>query len=113
LGQTIQENGEQEGLAVLHQLASSPATAHHLSQQLAERFVIDTPPSALVDRMAKTYLHTDGDIRQVLRTLFISPEFWSRESYRAKVKTPEEFVDSAVRSPLGEVERPYIVLSIC
>jgi uncharacterized protein (DUF1800 family) len=111
LGHTIQENGEQEGLAVLHQLASSPATAHHLSQQLAERFVSDTPPPALVDRMAKTYLHTDGDIRQVLRTMFTSPEFWSREAYRAKVKTPEEFVLSAVRATGGEVERPAIVLN--
>ena len=111
LGQTIQENGEQEGLAVLHQLAISPATAHHLSQQLAERFVSDTPPPALVDRMAKTYLHSDGDIRQVLRTLFTSPEFWSREAYRAKVKTPEEFVLSAVRATGGEVQRPAIVLN--
>ena len=111
LGHAIQENGEQEGLAVLHQLASSPATAHHLSQQLAERFVSDTPPPALVDRMAKTYLHTDGDIRQVLRTMFTSPEFWSREAYRAKVKTPEEFVLSAVRATKGEVERPAIVLN--
>jgi uncharacterized protein (DUF1800 family) len=111
LGHTIQESGEQEGLAVLHQLASSPATAHHLSQQLAERFVSDTPPPALVDRMAKTYLHTDGDIRQVLRTMFTSPEFWSREAYRAKVKTPEEFVLSAVRATGGEVERPAIVLN--
>ncbi len=111
LGHTIQENGEQEGLAVLHQLATSPATAHHLSQQLAERFVSDTPPPALVDRMAKTYLHTDGDIRQVLRTMFTSPEFWSREAYRAKVKTPEEFVLSAVRATGGEVERPAIVLN--
>jgi uncharacterized protein (DUF1800 family) len=111
LGRTIQENGEQEGLAVLHQLASNPATAHHLSQQLAERFVSDTPPPTLVDRMAKTYLHTDGDIRQVLRTMFTSPEFWSREAYRAKVKTPEEFVLSAVRATGGEVERPAIVLN--
>jgi uncharacterized protein (DUF1800 family) len=111
LGQAIEENGEQEGLAVLHQLAISPATAHHLSQQLAERFVSDTPPPALVDRMAKTYLHSDGDIRQVLRTLFTSPEFWSREAYRAKVKTPEEFVLSAVRATGGEVQRPAIVLN--
>ncbi len=111
MGQTIQENGEQEGLAVLHRLATSPATAHHLSQQLAERFVSDTPPPALVDRMTKTYLHTDGDIRQVLRTMFTSPEFWSREAYRAKVKTPEEFVLSAVRATGGEVQRPAIVLN--
>jgi uncharacterized protein (DUF1800 family) len=111
MGKTIQENGEQEGLEVLHRLATSPATAHHLSQQLAERFVSDTPPPALVDRMAKTYLHSEGDIRQVLRTLFASPEFWSREAYRAKVKTPEEFVLSAVRATGGEVDRPAIVLN--
>src|ERR1700721_2359239 len=111
MGQTIQESGEQEGMEVLHRLATSPATAHHLSQQLAERFVSDTPPPALVDRMAKAYLHSDGDIRQVLRTLFTSPEFWSREAYRAKVKTPEEFVLSAVRATGGEVNRPAIVLN--
>jgi uncharacterized protein (DUF1800 family) len=111
LGETIRDSGEQEGLEMLHRLATSPATAHHLSQQLAERFVSDTPPPALVDRMAKTYLHSDGDIRQVLRTLFTSPEFWSREAYRAKVKTPEEFVLSAVRATGGEVNRPAIVLN--
>jgi uncharacterized protein (DUF1800 family) len=111
MGQTIQESGEQEGLEVLHRLAASPATAHHLSQQLAERFVSDTPPPALVDRMTKTYLKSDGDIRQVLRTLFTSPEFWSREAYRAKVKTPEEFVLSAVRATGGEIDRPAIVLN--
>jgi uncharacterized protein (DUF1800 family) len=111
MGETVQESGEQEGLEVLHRLATSPATAHHLSQQMAERFVSDTPPPALVDRMAKTYLKSDGDIRQVLRTMFTSPEFWSREAYRAKVKTPEEFVLSAVRATGGEVERPAIVLN--
>jgi uncharacterized protein (DUF1800 family) len=111
MGQTIQESGEQEGLALLHRLAASPATAHHLSQELAERFVSDTPPPALVDRMAKTYLHSDGDIRQVLRTMFTSPEFWSWEAYRAKVKTPEEFVLSAVRATGGEVDRPAVVLN--
>ena len=111
MGETVRESGEQEGLDVLHRLATSPATAHHLSQQLAERFVSDTPPPALVDRMAKTYLKSDGDIRQVLRTMFTSPEFWSREAYRAKVKTPEEFVLSAVRATGGEVERPAIVLN--
>jgi uncharacterized protein (DUF1800 family) len=111
MGETVQESGEQEGLEVLHRLATSPATAHHLSQQLAERFVSDTPPAALVGRMAKTYLKSDGDIRQVLRTMLTSPEFWSREAYGAKVKTPEEFVLSAVRATGGEVERPAIVLN--
>jgi uncharacterized protein (DUF1800 family) len=111
MGQTIPDNGEEEGLLVLHRLATSPATAHHLSQQLAVRFVSDTPPPALVDRMAKTYLHSDGDVSQVLRTMFTSPEFWSREAYRAKVKTPEEFVLSAVRATGGEVNRPAVVLN--
>jgi uncharacterized protein (DUF1800 family) len=111
MGQTIPESGEEEGMLVLHRLATSPATAHHLSQQLAERFVSDTPPPALVDRMAKTYLHSEGDIRQVLRTMFSSPEFWSREAFRAKVKTPEEFVLSAVRATGGEVNRPAAALN--
>ena len=61
------------------------------------RFVSDNPPQALVDRMADTFLRSDGDIKEVLRTLFKSPEFWAPESYRAKVKTPLEFVVSAVR----------------
>ncbi len=111
MGKTIQENGEQEGLEVLHRLATSPATAHHVSQQLAERFVSDTPPPALVDRMAKSWVHSDGDIRQVLRTMVNSPEFWSRDAYRAKVKTPEEFVLSAVRATGGQVDRPAVVLN--
>jgi uncharacterized protein (DUF1800 family) len=111
LGHTIQENGEQEGLEVLHILATSAATAHHLSQQLAVRFVSDTPPPALVNLMAKTYLKSDGDIREVLRTMFESPEFWSKDVYRAKVKTPEEFVISAVRATNGEVLRPVLLLN--
>src|SRR6204780_5233865 len=111
MGQTIQESGEQEGLEGLPRRAPRPGTGAYLSQRLAERFVSDTPPSALVDRMAKSYLHSDGDIRQVLRTLFTSPEFWSREAYRDKVKTPEEFVLSAVRATGGEVNRPAVVLN--
>jgi uncharacterized protein (DUF1800 family) len=111
LGRTIQENGQQEGQEVLHMLATSPATARHLSRQLAVRFVSDDPPPALVDRMAKTYLKSGGDIRQVLRTIFNSPEFWSKAAYRAKVKTPEEFVISAVRATDGDVVRPALVLN--
>ncbi|HEV2276010.1 MAG TPA: DUF1800 domain-containing protein, partial [Acidobacteriaceae bacterium] len=111
LGRTIQENGEKEGLDVLHMLATSPATARHISQQLAVRFVSDNPPPALVDRMTKTYLATSGEIREVLRTMLDSPEFWSKDVYRAKVKTPEEFVVSAVRATGGEVVRPAALLN--
>jgi uncharacterized protein (DUF1800 family) len=104
LGHRIKPNGENEGLEVLHLLAHNPKTAHFISQKLAMRFVSDDPPPALVDRMTETYLKKDGDIREVLRTLFKSPEFWSPEVYRAKVKTPLEFVASAARASGADVE---------
>jgi uncharacterized protein (DUF1800 family) len=109
LGHTIQENGtgergEAEGMEVLHLLAMSPATARFLSTKLATEFVSDTPPKSLVDRMTKTYLKTHGDIGQVLRTMFHSPEFWSRDAYRAKLKTPLEFVVSSLRATDADVE---------
>ena len=104
LGHRIKPKGEGEGLEVLHRLATSPQTAHFISLKLAQRFVSDDPPPALVDRMAKTFLKKKGDIREVLNTLFHSPEFWDDETYRAKVKTPLEFVASAVRATGAEVE---------
>jgi uncharacterized protein (DUF1800 family) len=104
LGHRIKPKGEGEGMEVLHRLATSPQTAHFISLKLAERFVSDDPPPALVDRMAKTFLKKKGDIREVLNTLFHSPEFWDDETYRAKVKTPLEFVASAVRATGAEVE---------
>ena len=107
LGHRIKENrknGEKEGLEVLHLLARSPQTAHFISQKLAMRFVSDDPPAALVDRMTQTFLKKNGDIREVLRTMFKSPEFWSPETYRAKVKTPFEFVASAVRASGAQVD---------
>jgi len=103
LGKKIKEGGEDEGLEVLHRLATSPATARLISTQLAVRFVSDTPPPALVDRMTKAFVKSHGDIKVVLRTMFDSPEFWSPEVYRAKVKTPEEFVVSAVRASGADV----------
>jgi uncharacterized protein (DUF1800 family) len=84
-------------------LATSPQTAHFISLKLAERFVSDDPPPALVDRMAKTFLKKKGDIREVLSELFHSPEFWADSALRAKVKTPLEFVASAVRATGADV----------
>jgi len=98
LGQTIPENGVNEGMQVLDILAHHPNTAKFIAKKLAVRFVADDPPPALVDRMAQKFLATDGDIREVLRTLFKSPEFWSAKAYRAKVKTPFEFVVSSLRA---------------
>jgi uncharacterized protein (DUF1800 family) len=104
LGRSISEGGEAEGMQVLHMLSTSPATAKFISTKLAIRFVSDTPPPALVDRMTKAFLASNGDIKTVLRAMFDSPEFWSPEVYRAKVKTPEEFVVSAVRASGAEVK---------
>jgi hypothetical protein len=98
LGQTIPENGINEGMQVLDMLAHHPNTAKFIAKKLAMRFVADEPPPALVDRLAQKFLSTDGDIREVLRTLFKSPEFWSAKAYRAKVKTPFEFVVSSLRA---------------
>jgi len=103
MGTTIPEDGEREGLAVLHMLATSPATAKFISTKIAVRFVSDTPPPALIDRMASAFLTSNGDIKTVLRVMFQSPEFWSEEAYRAKMKTPVEFVVSAARASGAEV----------
>jgi uncharacterized protein (DUF1800 family) len=104
LGHRIKPNGEKEGLEVLHLLAHNPKTAHFISQKLAMRFVSDNPPPALVDRMTQTFLKKDGDIREVMRTMLKSSEFWSTDVYRAKVKTPLEFVVSAARASDADVE---------
>ena len=103
LGHRIKSGGEKEGRELLHILARHPSTAKFISTKLAMRFVSDNPSPALVDRMAQTFLKKDGDIREVLKTMFRSPEFWAPEAYRAKVKTPLEFVVSAVRASSAEV----------
>ena len=110
LGQTIPEDGVNEGLQVLHILATSPATAHFVSNKLAVRFVSDTPPPALVNRMAATFLKTDGDIKAVLSTMFHSPEFWAPSVYRAKVKTPIEFMASALRASDATIANPIALV---
>ncbi len=91
LGYTIPAGqGIEDGLEVLHILAMNPYTAHHIAYELCQHFVADAPPGDLVDRAAKTYLNTRGDIRSVLRTIFTSPEFYSRGAYEAKIKSPFE-----------------------
>ena len=106
LGKTFHEDGENEGTKALEMLAKSPATAHFVSKKLAMRFVADDPPSALVERMAQKFESSDGDIREVLRVMFHSPEFRPADDYRAKIKTPLEFVVSAVRATGAEVTNP-------
>jgi len=104
LGRKIGEHGEKEGEEMLDVLAHHPSTAKFISRKLAMRFVSDNPPQALVDRMADTFLKKDGDIREVLRTMFHSPEFWAADAYRAKMKTPFEFVASAARASGADIQ---------
>jgi uncharacterized protein (DUF1800 family) len=110
LGHQIRGGGMKDGEEVLDILARDPHTARHISFELAQRFVSDNPPDALVDRMAQTFLKSDGDIRDVLRTMIYSPEFWSRDAYRAKIKTPFELVASATRAVGAEVEVPLLLV---
>jgi uncharacterized protein (DUF1800 family) len=98
MGRTFNYGGEKDGEEALKMLASKPATAHFISSEIAHHFVSDNPPSALIDRMAKSFTSSNGDIRVVLRTMIYSPEFWSKDAYRSKVKTPFELVASTSRA---------------
>jgi uncharacterized protein (DUF1800 family) len=90
--------GQQDGEEVLDIVASAPATAHYITLKLARHFVSDDPPAPLVDRCAAKFTATAGDIRETLRCIVTSPEFFSRAAYRAKVKTPFELVVSTLRA---------------
>jgi uncharacterized protein (DUF1800 family) len=106
LGRAIRGRGEEDGRQVLQLLARHPSTAKLVARKLARRFVSDDPPQALVDRAAATFLATDGDIRSVLRTIFESPEFWSRRALRAKVRSPLELVAGSIRALGARVDDP-------
>ncbi len=101
--------GMNDGLKVLDILAHHPATAHHISLELAKRFVADDPPPSLVNRMAATFLASDGDLREVTRVMITSPEFWSQGAYQAKLKTPFEMVVSAVRATNADVNSAFLL----
>ncbi len=111
LGQKIHSGGIKDGEQVLEMLARHPNTAKFISTKLARHFVSDNPPPALVDRMAKTFLDSDGDIRAVLRAMITSPEFWSRQAYRAKIKKPFELVASTARALATEVDVPLALVA--
>lgn len=98
LGRKLEGRGEAEGLEILKRLAASPATARFISWKLARRLVADDPPATLVDRAAATFQRTGGEIREVMRTIVTSAEFLAPEVRQAKLKTPLEFVVSAVRA---------------
>lgn len=106
LGTTIKAGGKRDGEAVLDLLAAHPATAKFVVEKLARRFVSDEPPAALIDRAAKVFVNSKGDLREVTRAIITSPEFFAIDARRAKVKTPLEFVASAVRASGASVNAP-------
>jgi uncharacterized protein (DUF1800 family) len=104
LGHTIKAGGGENDIEqVLDILAAHPSTARHIASKLAVRFVSDTPPASLVDRAAARFTATKGDLREVVRTIVTSPEFFAADAYRVKVKTPLDFVASALRATGAEV----------
>ena len=102
--------GMEDGLAVLHLLAGHRSTAHFISLKLCRRFIADDPPQSAVDRVAKTFVKTHGDIRRVLNTILTSPEFYSQAAFRAKVKSPLELVASSLRALGGNTDADLPIL---
>ena len=108
LGKTFPANGGyEEGIRVLNMLAQHTSTAHFISKQLAIHFVCDNPPASLIEKMANTYLTSDGDIKQVLITMVNAPEFWSKDAVREKIKSPFELTVSTVRVLNAVITQPY------
>src|SRR5438552_1754867 len=95
--------GMEEGEWMIHFLAHQPATAHHIALQLCQRLVADDPPKALVDRVAKKFLATDGDLRQTVKAVIDSREFWNAKE---REKSPFEYVISALRAVNATVDNP-------
>jgi uncharacterized protein (DUF1800 family) len=104
MGRRFNYGDMRDGEEALKMLANDPHTAHFISSELARHFVSDNPPPTLVDRMAEKFASSGGNIRAVLRTMIYSPEFWSKDTYRAKVKTPFELVASTARALNADVE---------
>ena len=99
--------GYEEGVTLLKMLAHHPSAAQFISKKLAVRFVSDNPPQSLIDKMAKSFLSSNGDIKAVLITMVNAPEFWSADALREKTKSPFELAISAVRSLDATVKQPY------
>ena len=98
LGRTVRPDGQAEGEMALDVLAAHPATARRLSFKLAQAFVADQPPPTLVDKLASSFLASKGDLKAVMQTLLSSDEFWRREAYGAKFKTPYQYLLSSLRA---------------
>lgn len=103
--------GYNEGTEALAMLASHPATARFIATKLAAKFIADEPPAAVVDEMTKTFLGSKGDIKEVLLTMVMHPDFWTKAKEKEKIKSPFELAVSAVRATGTEVSAPYQVFT--
>ena len=103
--------GYEEGVELLKMLAHHPSAAKFIAKKIAIRFVSDAPPQSLIDKMAKTFLSADGDIKSVILTMVNAPEFWSADALREKTKSPFELAISAVRGLDATVKQPYQLYS--
>lgn len=99
--------GYDEGVQLLNMLAHQQSTAKFISKKIAVRFVSDNPPQTLIDKMARTFINKDGDIKQVLITMVDAPEFWSAAAVREKTKSPFELAIGSVRSLQADISQPY------
>lgn len=107
LGTTFPAGGKyEEGVKLIHLLATHPSTAKFISKKLAVRFVSDAPPQSLIDKMAKTFLEKDGDIKEVLTVMVNAPEFWAKDALREKTKSPFELAISSIRATAAEIIAP-------
>lgn len=112
LGKKFPVNGGyKEGTEALAMLAAHPSTAHFIASKLAAKFIADTPPTAVVDEMAKTFLATNGDIKEVLLTMVMHPGFWAKAKEKEKIKSPFELAVSAIRATGTDVVAPYQVFT--
>ncbi len=110
LGRTFPAGGGyQEGLDLISMLAHHPSTAKFISKEIAMRFVNDNPPQTLIDKMAQAFLKTDGDIKEVLKTMVAAPEFWSKNAIREKTKSPFELAISSIRALKADVKMPFLL----
>ena len=102
LGKRYSEDGEKQGTAVLRDLAAQPATARFIATKLARHFIADEPPASAVDRIAKAFQDSRGDLRTIYRALLSSPEAW--EKSLSKYKTPNDYIVSSYRALALPVE---------
>ncbi len=101
--------GYQEGLDLIYMLAHHPSTAKFISKEIAMRFVSDSPPQSLIDKMAQSFQRSDGDLKEVLKTMVAAPEFWNKDAIRSKTKSPFELAISVVRDLKADVKMPFLL----